>query len=229
KYTVGDTGISYRMINYWSENGVLPDGIQDGSGWKRFSLIELVWLRVVQKLRGFGLPFPNISRTLKCIMDWDKKLDEYPMFEFYSTLARASKLDPYVVVLPNGLADLATSEELELSKKLSGNSSMIFISLKDVLHSMNIKTAKPEVLYGLTDPEFQLLFSVRSRDVKEVSAKMKEGNIKELEKTKIYSNDVSPYEMEKELNRNSSFGRIEIKHDHGKRQESVLKTKERFK
>ena len=55
KYTVRDTDVSHRVICHWGEKGILPAGFGDiGDGWRKFSLIEIVWLQVVKKLREFG-------------------------------------------------------------------------------------------------------------------------------------------------------------------------------
>src|SRR5207244_8824468 len=56
QFTVKDGDVTYRVINHWTAQGLLDDGREDNSSdWRKFSLKDLLWLRVLRELRRFGL------------------------------------------------------------------------------------------------------------------------------------------------------------------------------
>ena len=60
KYTTKDVGISYRVMSHWESNKLIPEGVVQ-EGWRDFSLVEMVWLKIIVHLRKFGF-------SLTCLM-----------------------------------------------------------------------------------------------------------------------------------------------------------------
>ena len=60
--TVKDTGIRYRVINHWDEKGLLRFSRKVEEGNRKFSLVDFVWIKVVDELREFGLKIPEVKR-----------------------------------------------------------------------------------------------------------------------------------------------------------------------
>jgi len=65
------TGESYRVLNHWRTEGIIPEKVNT-----RLSVVELVWIRIVQELRRFGLSLEAIKKVHAEIHD--KKNDELP-------------------------------------------------------------------------------------------------------------------------------------------------------
>jgi DNA-binding transcriptional MerR regulator len=63
-------GITYRKVNDWDDKG-LVSGTREGteSGWRKFSIAEIVQLNVVSDLRKFGFPTDKIKRIIDRITD----------------------------------------------------------------------------------------------------------------------------------------------------------------
>lgn len=212
KYLVGDTGIDYRTISYWAENDVLPEGIKL-DGWKKFSLVELVWMRAVEKMRDFGLQLNEIAEVKYWVMQWDEKNNDYPWFEFYVVSAALTPFDPYIVVLPLGIADLATTENIEDIKigwNLSPNigKSMLLISLKEILKELDFEVKSANLLkdiHGL-DREIYDIVHFNLKKYKEVTIRLKrEGGVSEIIKSKTYANPKELDALEKERIENPDF------------------------
>lgn len=53
-FTVKDTGLTHRQINYLTSNGIMGDAREDELSWRRFNLKELVFLNIVAELRQYG-------------------------------------------------------------------------------------------------------------------------------------------------------------------------------
>ena len=60
-FTVKDAGISYRELFYWEQKGLLPFEVKEHK-WRRFNLPELTWLRLVVRLREFGVGIAQIAQ-----------------------------------------------------------------------------------------------------------------------------------------------------------------------
>ncbi|MEI6478177.1 MAG: hypothetical protein WCO52_04280 [bacterium] len=63
RFRVADTDISYRLINYLDQDGLLGDS-REGKGWRSFSLKELIYLYLILELKRFG--FAQVSLQEVC-------------------------------------------------------------------------------------------------------------------------------------------------------------------
>jgi DNA-binding transcriptional MerR regulator len=62
------TGISPRTYYYWKDKGLIPtvqkkENIEHQREWVRLNLIDFVWLKVIQIMRDFGIPFAKIKES----------------------------------------------------------------------------------------------------------------------------------------------------------------------
>lgn len=62
-YSTTQVGVSHRLITYWDEKGLLPSVTNKGK-WRKFSLIEYVWLKMIIELRRFHISL-DIIRKMK--------------------------------------------------------------------------------------------------------------------------------------------------------------------
>lgn len=58
-YSLSDTGVNHRLITYWDEKGLLGQKNKDGE-WRKFTFPELIWIRIVAKLRKFNVGIQTI-------------------------------------------------------------------------------------------------------------------------------------------------------------------------
>lgn len=63
RWSVSELEVPYRWINYWDRERLLMDIEREGSGWRKFSFIDYVWVRIVCELRAFGATFDAIRRV----------------------------------------------------------------------------------------------------------------------------------------------------------------------
>lgn len=230
RYTVGGTNVSYRVINHWHNIGILPEGVKDdGAGWRKFTFIELIWIRAVNRLREFGFSLEKISKIRDQIMQWELVTENYPLFEFYIAEAWTTKLDPYIVCLSDGIADLLTSAEIERAKIIIKSKDMLLISLKSLLKEQNLTVIGPTTLFDLSPEEFEMLQAIRLDENKEVKAKIKKGNVSELEVIKMYPEAPPLEDINKVLKQDGSYAEVVTKYENGKKQSAEVKTKKKWK
>jgi len=54
--------VTYRQLNSWEEQDLLTIKRKD-RGWRKFSIMEAVWLKIVAELREFGFPIEKSSAS----------------------------------------------------------------------------------------------------------------------------------------------------------------------
>lgn len=93
------TGQSYRAINNWESNGLLENARPQKSGWRRFNLKDLVWIRIISDLRSFGYPL----KKLKLVKDRLWMAEEGKESLLDQLILSFTKLDyKLLLVYPNG-------------------------------------------------------------------------------------------------------------------------------
>lgn len=228
RYSVTETDISSRVVSHWEEKKLLPEGISGSGGWRKFTPTEAAWLKVVNRLRSFGLSLEKIVQVKDSVMRWDETTGTYPMFEFHFVSAALTGYDPYIVVFSDGSALLANSIQIEEMKTSDNSSDMLLISLKSVAREIGMPAARTKQLHPLSDGEPELLAEVRTADDREVNVKVKKGKIKELE-TKTRLPDTSTLRsIEEALEKQGAFADMSIRYTDGKKRSVELKTRKRI-
>lgn len=232
-FAVGGTGVAYRVINHWEQKKLLPKRDED-EGWRKFSFIELVWLKVISRLRKVGFPIEQIVRTKNGVMVWDKELRTYPLLEYYIVKAAASQIDPYIFILPDGKATVLSSREIEDYKGLFGSKDAITISLKSILSELDIKSVKPETLRAVSYAEGALLNEVRGGEATDIRAKIKDRKLRKMEnlsEVKKFDKTLPLGDILGEI-RNAGedfFGVLNVKYQNGKQQSATISKLKRSK
>lgn len=172
KYSVGETNVSYRNLDHWEAKGLLPDGAaMQGRGWRRFNLIEIVWLETLSRLRNFGVSIDKISRIKEAVFEWNANLETYLLFEYYVAKAIVQTEDPYVAVGADGSAVLLVSSEIEALKADGTTYDILLISLKSILSDLGIEVERAQPLFCLTEAEADALKLSRFRETEAYSNK----------------------------------------------------------
>jgi hypothetical protein len=203
-YTTSDTGETYRTINSWDSDGLLLTLPNRDSKWRKFSLIEIIWIYIIRELRGFGLSKEKILRIRDCIFPTlpDGEISDTNRFKQY-ILSVVAKRDVYLIVTPNGEGDLAIDIELietERSKEgLPKTYTIISINQLCAEFTGNKEYSKKnQFLYIPTNKELNLLNEVKnSKEIKEVTMVVKDNKITRLN----YKKEQNPKEAVTILNK----------------------------
>lgn len=231
KYTVGDTKIPYRVINNWDKNNLLPKGLKVNVGWRKFTFVELVWLKAIGRFRAYGFPLDKIARVKANIIDWDKNHNEiYPSFEYYVARACFSDDDPYIVALVNGVGGIGSTEEIEIAKhKHFKTNDMLLISLKSIVNEIGLTPMPPRPLIWISNAETEVLSDLRSGKEDEVKIKLHKNKIAEIETSRTKINPPSSNEIEEEAGEGKMYGSVTDQYVDGKRRSVRITRKRRVK
>ncbi len=174
---IPETENTYRTINHWMSLGLIDDTREDSSKWRKFNLMELVWIMIITKLREFGFSNEKILETKKALfwINWESKI----MIEYYIAEVMFKNNEVSCVVFNNGYSALLDQSDLNLAKVQIDWYDYIIISVTSIIESITKKKIErkwPSII-PITDKEHQLYIKLVEEDWGEVKAKIKNGRI----------------------------------------------------
>ncbi|MCZ6594730.1 MAG: MerR family transcriptional regulator [Bacteroidetes bacterium] len=209
--------LSYRVINHWENMGLLSSDRPSGKGWRKYSIMDRVYIEVVIALRTLGFPLEKI-RTLKETLEWprnEKKPGAFPVLEMMVAHGLVYKYPAHVLVMLDGKGEVVSYDEYTFAIESCALDDHITISLLPILQKLfPDKDLSPEVKhsYTLSDAEFELLWMIRMENCDSITIKAKDGTVTRLDASK-------PLDVNKrivDILRGQDYQNIEIKQRQGK-------------
>ena len=120
-YTIGEEKLSSRVLNHWYQSGIITDDRIDNKGWKKFSFSEIVWIRIVIKLRKFGLDLQRIKKVKEQIDYYNTKdsKSKCPLLDFYMLVAITSTIPIKFIVFESGQAEIVKQSDIDIANQLN--------------------------------------------------------------------------------------------------------------
>ncbi len=193
RFRVSDTNETYRSINYWDERGLFLSKREITDSWRQFSIIDVVWMRILQALKSVGMQSDALFKLKEYIFAIKDEAGGYPEFEFWIYSAIADK-DISVIVLPDGRGIIATPQDIELHQMAFGLGEVfVTINFKQIVRSILVREdikagRRKDMLLKLDEDEIDLIHSIRLEDVDTVIAHIKEGKLDRIEMRKVEQN-----------------------------------------
>ncbi|PWT71224.1 MAG: hypothetical protein C5B59_18430 [Bacteroidetes bacterium] len=221
--------LSYRILNHWEKNGLFKvERGEEGTGWRKFSFVDAVWIQLIVELRKFGVSIENIRHIKEKLLRTTEKQcpSVYPLLEFYCAYFLSFRKPVYFLVFKDFDIQIASQEEIELENQLSELDNHISISLHRLIQGL-YKDRKLEVLRGnnleLSSSEMKLILEIRTGAFKSISVKLKNGKIITLVK------EVAKVEKELyKILRESNYDEITVKTENGEIKNITHIIKEKF-
>lgn len=178
--------ITYRQLNSWEKEGLLTVQ-REGREWRRFSIIDAVWVKLIKELREFGMSREQLKVTKQSLeFESEKYGVAMPMLEFYTAFIIGGKLPVVLLVFKDGVAVPASVTQFKVANEIIGLEDHIQINLNKLLQSMfpevDLKPQhKPEM--PLYVDEMELLAFLRVGEYEKVEIKYCNGKIDLIEGT----------------------------------------------
>lgn len=67
KFVIKDVGVTHRWISHWDKEGLLLSKHQQEK-WRRFDLVEYVWLKMIMVLRSYNIPLKTIKQLKESLV-----------------------------------------------------------------------------------------------------------------------------------------------------------------
>lgn len=109
--------IPARVLSHWVKNGLIDDERPEGRGWHLFSDSDLLWIKIMSKLRAFGMSLEAIKTAKHSVEYWRNDSSKRPLLDFHIAYVMAEKKPAKLIVFDDGQAEFATDFQLELSQE----------------------------------------------------------------------------------------------------------------
>ncbi len=226
RFTVKAGDVSYRLINHWTEEKLLGDDREeDSKGWRKLSMVDVLWLRILRELRAFGVPLETLRKTRKTLFFFNNKPS--PALEVAFGMA-LKKMPVFVVVFKDGEADIAMLECVEFTETLSGQMHpFIRIPINSLIDEILGREdgLKPEYSskVEVDESELDALENLRSGEYHSVNMLSKGGKISRVETRR----KVDGAERIIDLLKETGFGEVTVKVENGKAVHTEVTKKEK--
>lgn len=182
--------ISYRVINHWESEGLLNFTRSSDKGWRKYSIIDLFWIKIIVGLREFGYPLELIKIVKNNLSrDSDTHGSDFPILEYYINLA-FSRIPCLLLVFENGEAEPVTHTEYRNSLDLHLVANCLQLSLNRIAQSMlpyHDLSPKSDSAVSLSREEAEIVYLIRTSEFKEVLITGKNGKIEKIDVTEEFT------------------------------------------
>jgi len=214
KYPVSKTDASYRVINSWSEAGLLLGEEDRDNRWRKFSFLDLIWLEIIKELRAVGFGLEDLSRLKDCLFDneYVEKSGDTTFFAFYTS--RTQTEDVRLIVLADGKGTLAFTQEYNgslLAKTIPTTHTVVNINNIFAKLTGNPKYASiknPAVFPDIK--ELEIMEKIRTENISEIKLKVKDNQVSRVSYETLIDNPESALEVIKQLFREGGHREITI-------------------
>lgn len=215
KHRLESGNVSYRILNHWEQKGLLSSNRPEGKGWRKYSVIDVIWVHIITRLREFGYPLEKIYLVKEFLSISPNPNKPFPLLEFYIASAYA-KVPSFLAVFANGEAHPCKLSEFENSRSFGFvKGDALLISINEILQKLNPgKDMRPDYSrnYELSSEEVSLIVAIRLNNWSEIRIRGKQGKINMIERTE----DVDPDTRIIEILRSGDYQTIDVKQEDGK-------------
>ncbi len=219
--------ITYRQLNSWEKEGLLTNDREDRS-WRKFSIMDAIWARVIQELREFGMSWEQIA-TAKQSLEIDSA--EYgvqmPILEFYTAFAIGNKMPVLLLVFKDGICVPANYTQYKVAREFSNVDNHLQINLNAILQSffptIDLKP-KNKLEISVDMEEMELLAFIRIGEFEKIEIQFAKGKMQVVEGTeRINANQIL-----RDVIKAHKYQKIEVVVEDGKKVKLIRKVKKKL-
>jgi hypothetical protein len=197
--TLHTTHLSYRTLSHWDSLGLINCERDEKKGWRRFNLIERLWVEIIFTLRKLGLSLDQI-RLVKPF--FFKKISEKAWLtyaEYYCLSAYLFERPTRLIILDEGQAEFLDYSESKKLDSLSTVGNYISLNLNSLLSEILSNSLKVEsgLQKNLADYQLEICEVMECEDFDFLKIHKKQNKIESYEFQKSFSPSVPDSEIKK--------------------------------
>lgn len=190
--------VSYRTLHHWDSIGLIKCGRESSnSGWRKFNLVEILWLHAIIKFRNMGVSLETIGRAKSIFFETIPDL-ELKYAEYYIVSALYFKIPAFFVTLSDGTSEFLSYEEMTDAIEVGLLDNAILIHLNPLLNTI-LKKIEIESDFKfkrtLTDEQNKICDLLNQEDFDSIKLTKVDGKISNIEIEKGFSRDVAYEEI----------------------------------
>ena len=129
------TGVPPRTYFYWKKSGLIPPSIsnEEPGAWVRINLIEFVWIKIIQIMRDFGIPFKTIIETKELLFENSMKIIMSEKEDYFKFLETESNMGAEELESIKRLLDIIPEAVENLPEECEIYTTLIWSIISDLL------------------------------------------------------------------------------------------------
>lgn len=219
RFPVNDVGATYRVINHWDSMGLLGNMRENNDqSWRKFSLVDIVWVKVLQELRKYGLSLEQLKQTYQSAFFHPAITEQkWKMFEF-SICACLFHNAMIAVIFEDGLMEILPKAALSVNGDFGifKAKSCLLLNLnrcvQEVMPTMNLHP-EGNVRFSLNEKDSKVFTLLFDNEISEITVMKKNGAIDRIETKK---KSLGNTQRIMNLLQGVQFGEVKIKKENGK-------------
>lgn len=210
-----EAGISYRVINHWDSLGLIDCERTSSNSWRRFNLIEALWMSVVRRFRKMEVSLGKISQVKPYFFEILDPNCSITIVDFYIMSAYLQAKPVFFITLLDGQSEFLFFEEYKFAMSTNLLDSCIITHLnpllKELLPEKNIRSDFSQDHRYSSSIRQDLLHIVEKEDFDLLKIVKRKGEIKEMHIEKTFPGSIKEHDL-KQGHKNVS---IENHHENG--------------
>lgn len=126
--------VSYRVLTHWDSLDLIECERDSSQGWRRFNLIETLWLSVIKKSRELGLSLEQLAKAKSSFFQKISSDSSIDFADYYLIGAIFMKFPTFFIIFPDGHGEFLFYEEVDLNLSMGAIESHISIFLNPLLN-----------------------------------------------------------------------------------------------
>ncbi len=175
--------ITRKQIYDWTKEGLID--ANENNGWRRFSIIDALWLKIVCELREFGMGW-NTIKIVRESLEFEK--NKYgvamPILEFYTAFAIGNKMPVLLLVFKDGICVPTNYTQYKVAREFGEVENHIQLNLNKILQdffpAVDLKPVQKAELPVEMD-EMELLAFLRLGSLEKATITYKNGKMQVVE------------------------------------------------
>ncbi len=205
---------TYRVINHWEKNNLIDSGRKSNRKWRRYSIMDLVWLYIIKELRSFGIGLELIQKVREFLSREKTAESEFPILEYYVSLVLVNQ-PVYLIIFPDGEAYPMTEHEFQINREYNSHMHHIQLNLNSIVQKvLPDKDLSPrfEKDFELNMDERKVIQMLRLGNFNEVNLTLLEGMDDKLEEEEFTVKERNIEDIIEHIN-NKKYKKIDLKKD----------------
>jgi DNA-binding transcriptional MerR regulator len=169
--------ISARVISHWEQEGLFNIQRETKEDWRRYSLMDLLWIKIINELRTFNIGLENIKHIKQSLIGTQNKF-EYGILEHYAALIHLQRVPVSLIIFADFRTEIATvSEFVDLTR---GNEKLNYISIglnglmNDLFPDIDLLPVQRNLI-EVTEIEQEILKTIGLKEVEEIKLLIENG------------------------------------------------------
>ena len=188
RFTTKAADVTYRIASHWEDLGLIESRKDRGKGWRKFSLLDLVWLKILVQARAFGFPTEKLLLVRASLFNRTVTAEHskvpVSVLEVYVALAVSQRKPTYLLIFSDGNAEPVYLEQYNASLKYITLSNHIHLNLNAIIQSFCPHadlSPRYDATVEVDGDELEVLFMLRTGSYDSLTVKRRNGKIETLE------------------------------------------------